>query len=135
MSKPWTDMSPRERDALVAEKVMNLPLHRATITGFNTSVENVEWHEPRGAKPYTTDIAAAWEVVEKMPISFTLMRDSFSWIVTVRKSPSSLDDVKEVIANPIEVRAETAPEAICLAALKAVGYSDTILPDDSESHR
>lgn len=119
----------RELDALVAEKVM----------GFNKVTEIVVDHEPphelyrapdgRGYYPnriplYSTSIADAWQVVEK------LAREGKHLAL---QAPGSLDmnecyrRFKQWTADftydiDSEGRADTAPLAICLAALKAVGY-------------
>ena len=102
----------RELDALVAEKVMGL------------------------AAPYSTDIAAAWLVVEHMHARLdpaaqgahqllTLMcvghyRDcwaaSFDFELT-----DDWHEADRIGAYPFAARAETAPLAICLAALRTVG--------------
>lgn len=56
-----------ELDALVAEKVMGL--ERVMTPGFGMEVGWRPIHSNLGASPlksYSTDISAAWEVVEKM---------------------------------------------------------------------
>lgn len=65
-----------------------------------------EWHYEQIVKPYSTDIAAAWEIVEKLPDSFTLDRYA-GWRATVGDS--------------VSVAAHSAPLAICLVAIKAIG--------------
>lgn len=88
----------RELDALIAEKVMGDPLQLKMALG------------PRH---YSTDIAAAWEVVEKLRTAkYELLICTFSgkWSVDVLHTGKSID-----VAN-----ADTAPHAICLAALNAV---------------
>lgn len=140
-------MTNREIDALVAEKVMGwkrmtyaeahpeTPAYkdRKEFTGHWHSNEwdellhefkNVAYAEdcddhycPEEAWSPSTDISAAWEVVEKMrnrDSVFTLWDD--------------LDDEYYYCAfnTPkyhFEVGAETMPKAICLAALKAVGVN------------
>lgn len=111
----------RELDALIAEKVMGL---------------HVEWRDGRPLwvgkdlpgtplvldgglfghtiPNYSTDIARAWEVVEKFN-DCRLHRDPKDrmWICAMN-SYSAHQPVGEAI---------TAPLAICLAALKAVGIT------------
>lgn len=106
----------RELDALVAEKVMGLDVNR-------TGPETMWFARPMGGnwddlKDYSTDIAAAWEVVEAVKARkidqgwFDLGFANGSWGATFRTG---------AYYEPIEhVRAPTAPHAICLAALKAV---------------
>jgi hypothetical protein len=138
-----------ELDALVAEKVMGwsqIPLTESkdenvrqfiSLKEFlseegwqiwrrpDTGREWVVWHENSPAR-FSTNIAAAWEVVEKMHESPThriclygkeggshSMVCSFSW------KDGGSDFGCQI--NLLEARASTAPHAICLAALKAVG--------------
>jgi hypothetical protein len=100
----------RELDALVAEKVMGLqPLRREVPPDPGAFLD---------LPHYSTDIAAAWEVVEKL----TGRRDKdigFALTVnpgTIGTSFSALDGTEHWHVN-----ASTAPLAICLAALKVVG--------------
>lgn len=88
----WGEMSPRERDVLVAEKVM----------GWTYLV-------PR----YTTDISVAWEVVEKWRLyEVHKVGDWYTvWFYGIHPNTSDY----------AEASAPTASEAICKAALKAVG--------------
>lgn len=95
----------RELDALVANKV----------TGFTpTSTTNCRYDYP----PYSTDIAAAWEVVEKMggevgsPGDGPYQRKD-KWAAFI-PCPGKDNGGKWGYGD-------TAPHAICLAALKAVG--------------
>lgn len=108
-------MTPREIDALVAEKVMG-----CDVVGLNPG--SVYWGKPECMKDehsehqdiafYSTDIAAAWEVVNKM-------RSAHNWdfelVVT--------DGGAHARFKGMHLFAETAPTAICLAALRAVGVA------------
>lgn len=78
--------------------------------------------------PYSTDIAAAWEVVEKLKMTVSAPTAPYAdgeyansseteWEVEVTKLGSS--DWSDIVS----ARALTAPHAICLAALKAVGHT------------
>jgi hypothetical protein len=125
----------RELDAMVAEKVMGLgePKHQLMPCGLESlpvaiyTCANCD-HETDSRKdvdgceyypPYSTDIAAAWEVVEKLgdkdfalerwpeiPVKFR--RPDWKYRATFDRSVNFSDGT-------------TAPHAICLAALKAVG--------------
>ena len=108
-----TNMS-RELDALVAEKVMGLPcLDIPPSDGRDC---------PRcGCPSYSIDIAAAWEVVEKMEacpyphgaeIGSAYVDGLDGYIVAFGRGGPEPIDVAEF--------AVTAPLAICRAALKAV---------------
>lgn len=112
-------MTNREIDALVAEKVMGWqkePMHLADDEGNSL----VRWFGPNrqlhlGLLPeFSTDIAVAWLVVEKMrDHCFTLTRERIC-------SDRPIDGYYAVIGATGQW-AETAPRAICLAVLKAKG--------------
>lgn len=105
----------RDLDALVAEKVMGwkyYPASAGTMQPINPpywinpdrqSLDAIEDWPPS----YSTDIDAAWEVVEKLAGTFRLEYEKYSdW------------DCELGLGS---AHAKTAPLAICLAALKAVG--------------
>jgi len=111
----------RELDALVAEKVMG-----AKITfGIDYSRQNIKLFDGCGKPPtYSTTIHAAWKVVEKLRhrnFSFTSHND-----VGMSGSASTPGKgwmaVFHIEGGPMDYTyADTAPLAICKAALKAVG--------------
>lgn len=108
----------RELDALIAEKVMGLQVD--ALGYVVTQRGKVEGELPF----YSTDIAAAWEVVERTGLQIEIQspgapcngdeyeNDSDNWRVECRLKSSDRSSFAE---------ATTAPLAICLAALKAVG--------------
>lgn len=105
----------RELDAKVAEKVMGwwaimLPADDRMVA---SGIPPKEGHEREGVPHYSTSIEAAWEVVEKMHQEwwFTLVQGPDGWLADFYNDM----DVRH------RAKAKTAPEAICLAALKAVG--------------
>jgi len=116
------DLKPgRELDALIAEKVMGIPV---------TKEQGDYWPPPDPGKnfstqpipDYSTDISAAWEVVEHMRTkhwrdAFTLfspeIENATEWRAFFAKKFVSVDDSKFESG-------ESAPHAICLAALKSV---------------
>ena len=85
----------RDLDYLIAEQVM----------GINIFILHTMNDIPR----YSTDIAAAWEIVEKLRLAILPMSNG-QWA-------AALNDDKEFVPGFI---ADTAQYAICLAALKAV---------------
>ena len=94
-----------ELDALIAEKVMGWKLSRYfwdTGTG-KIAIERT----PK----YSTSIQAAWDVVEKLEGELHFKRKDDKWSVFLMGA--------EVWAGSTQ---DTLPHAICLAALKAVGY-------------
>ena len=65
---------------------------------------------------YSTDIAAAWEVVEELDLSMYPLACTVGWRFEFDRNEGA--------------EAETAPLAICLAALKAKGINVTLgLPE------
>jgi hypothetical protein len=144
-------MTPRQVDALIAEKVMGREI--CTCNHEILRVKHYEEQEQRAyrevstvrfdyfpynshrecntcrrlfieAVNYSTNIAAAWEVVEKL---------RGLYLAGPHHRPDSLKPLwRASFTGPDHEtfsRAESAAEAICLAALKAVGHA---LPDDSE---
>lgn len=99
----------RELDALIEERVMGLP--GAHIGGWDDPRELPDGRVLPGLnpRPFSSDIAAAWEVVERMESQgyrFCI------WTHAVECWPAD---------GSSPARAEgQAPLAICLAALKAV---------------
>lgn len=103
--------SGRELDALVAVKVMGMVF---------LDPENPPIHIPGVIPRYSTDIAAAWEVVEKIKATssrgYVLDFIRGEWTVGSR----SCGDAGEPELYDSEAgTAEEAPLAICRAALKA----------------
>lgn len=105
----------RELDLLVAERVLG---------------DMVARHTAMGPRPYSTDIAAAWEVVEKLREMVASVRAG-SLVITPYAYPQVSGDEWCVMHNydgydgrhdaRWRVSAKTAPHAICLAALQALG--------------
>ena len=116
----------RELDALVAEKVMecqviwreqNLPF-AAPKEPHCGCPERIHETPFRGLSAYSTSIAAAWQVWEHLAQREgwfanvqTCCRPEHQWCAIVADGEGHL----------WEGQADTAPLAICLAALKAVG--------------
>lgn len=138
----------RELDALIAEKVMGGRWDRGALYS-HVYVEPTGWllaqrdrerfgddelHVYEGALPYySTEIAAAWRIVEEIS-GFDTGRDKPWWSMAtfyaqrgqigcrVYACPpgSSIFDADDVIAEAI---GDTAPHAICRAALQAVDFA------------
>jgi hypothetical protein len=122
----------RELDVLIAEKVMGLvPCKAECHTRERSPLPGPCHAQPDSpdqggeTKEYSTDIAAAWTVVEKLregKYEFTLFNDSDKtgeiWRVYFGPTDSLLED-----ALLPAVDADTAPLAICRAALCAVGVA------------
>lgn len=114
----WADLSARERDALVAERVEGLDV---TVKEHAGGVK-VAWVSRTGEVEvmlpcYTKAITAAWHVVEGMQ-----ERDLCPLINGYAGGPWTVEFWPEVGLDALGVaEAATAPEAICIAALRAVG--------------
>lgn len=106
----------RELDALIAEKVMGLTRLNCHSGDCFYRIDIVEGKEKefKGlAKPYSTDIAAAWEVVEAALLPRVI---SISWC-DGWEITEYLPDTKE---NVLLAHGEQFAATICLAALAAV---------------
>lgn len=115
----------REFDALVAEKVMGLKrevrlrgeantvtAYKSLVDGLHTRDEVLRYGSPL---PYSTDIAAAWQVVEAMRPEYGFWIDGDDgYIVEFQHGMPGMTDYRHGRAF-----APTAPEAICKAALLA----------------
>lgn len=122
----------RELDALVAEKVMGLLIGpRSSFTDGGDLRESIigDFYYSTGllhilkVPAYSTDIATAWEVVGK------LTAGSRFWFSVNRYPKLGLnpdgppyEQHYRTNFGAYEGSADTAPHAICLAALKTVGY-------------
>lgn len=112
----------RELDALIAEKVMGLepwPEQRFNERAFKAPIVPFgQEPKPCSCPNYSTDIAAAWQVVGRLDGQWTLDgHEGIGWTAKFYSSTGGLD----AVVVRVESRAPTAPHAICLAALKAVG--------------
>lgn len=115
-----------ELDALVAEKVMGWR-YKETVYSGGAVLSPAQWIKPNGwpvdiVPHYSTDISAAWEVVEKMSkthfseMAMTELEDgTWGWMARFIRVLNEPYTVKGYRAT-----AKTAPEAICKAALLAV---------------
>jgi len=117
----------RELDLLIAEKVMKVLICKGDFDGCGENIGYEGWYrfkegpicvECDGTEllNYSTDIAAAWEVLEKL-------RDLRPRIIITHNFENpwscSMGNGRDVFIR--ESSTESAPHAICLAALKAVG--------------
>jgi hypothetical protein len=101
----------RELDALVAERVMGWVQEEPQPHPVNSFAIYFG-----GPPPYSTDIAAAWQVVERMrEQEYSIALDSDTWL----KHPYAVHFIGGN-SGCVSCTADTAPLAICRAALKAV---------------
>lgn len=130
---PVEELSGRELDAAVHIEVMGWDAGDVDVEGMygTTFNHDVDGRSFQVVPPYSTDIAAAWEVVERLASDglyislcdnrhgcYRLNGDSVSgfWVEIVRHDAA--DDYPTEHVRGLQ--APTAPEAICRAALKAV---------------
>jgi hypothetical protein len=114
-----------ELDALIAEKVMGGTLIRCSLHGAKDGPPNcrqVHWPGGRVGHPpeYSTDIAAAWTVVERLA---SLNEDQFVRVAALRHGKwSAIVATEHASSETILGRsaADSAPLAICRAALLAL---------------
>ena len=132
----------REIDVLVAEKVMGIDLGAMFCTdgnepqpclygieykdgecltidefGDKKRCEHLKSTRELGVLPYSTDIAAAWEVFTKYGYQGYVKYTGPDWVCSI------CIDTESGIGKWYHAKAETAPLAICSAALAAKGVS------------
>lgn len=114
----------RELDVLIAQKVFGFKTYKSSnpfdYSGEDKNIYNMSQLDEIGhveeTKQYSTDIAAAWEVVHIVGTrkqSFTLY-GYFSEGFVCNFSSRDEDE------SAVYAEGETAPHAICLAALESV---------------
>jgi hypothetical protein len=120
----------RNLDALIAEKVFSYRrfqrhwqqgAHRGLTEGWLTK-DDIKLAGP--LPNYSTDIAAAWEVVEKLSTKYFMIETRVfnnqpyqsQCLILKTGKPMPEDDLSDWIVET----GDTLPHAICLAALKAV---------------
>lgn len=113
----------RDLDKLIAERIMGYrfcTLHPWAEDKFDGYIRCDECGDYAPYwKPYSTDIAAAWKVVDSISIEWgiSLTGVGMVWRCLFGKRTDIGDGHK------VEAEADTAPLAICLAALKAISTS------------
>ena len=114
-------MTNRELDQLVAEKVMGWKPYRNP----DLKQDYFRWENAFGAicsdadlPTYTTSIVAAWKIVEKMNQERWVMRLE-TWD-TEAGCEFSRAETDQIVSHRTSC-VDTAPMAICIAALKAKG--------------
>jgi ABA sandwich protein len=121
----------RKIDCAIAEKVMGLkdirmeeswPSQECLVYGFHP-------HRKCGipVPEYSTNIAAAWEVVEKMKETYSVCIEKGKdvpawsvWLIPEHKRGDGFHYIEDILEKFGDSSC-SLPHAICLAALKAVG--------------
>lgn len=116
----------REIDCLIAEKIMGWKVIEGSYINSVYIVGDDDYKEI-GSCNFSTDISAAWEVVEKMKELHYDTAELYrftdnKWLVKFVCSygPCPYHNNPENTWHGSSVTAQTAPEAICKAALLAV---------------
>lgn len=114
----------REMDALVAEKVMGWKRFAVCDKLHPPYMEETRHTFAHGFPDYSTDITAAWEVAEKMRVA-VMPIDGGGWAAKDISIDATHGTELYIIPGSDEecygwTKADTAPLAICRAALKAV---------------
>ena len=107
----------REMDALIEENIFNRTLCANDVASYiktPNGYEDLRWH-----KNYSTNISAAWEVAEHLREELGTCK---FFIVVDPKKGNNIRAIFDPILDDehFEASAETAPLAICRAALLAV---------------
>lgn len=113
-----------ELDLLIARQVFNLKKVDHAVTCRNCA----EADEIYAVMPYSTDIAAAWEVVAKVALPFDLCNTLMQAGETKNgQIPVRIEWCARFLVHDryVDSISETAPLAICRAALKAVAKCPT----------
>lgn len=148
----WAEMSPEQRDELVHEKVMGRPLtcnepivarevglarkfyllncpvcghlgHSDEVPATNVHRNNEE------APAYTTSIDAAWQLVERFGSA-----ELKKWPNVRRYEDKPYSCSIATRGKTFSEWSATPQEAICLAALKAVGWDEPAAEQSARDH-
>lgn len=107
----------RELDALVADRVMELIVWEEQVATRCKPMVPPILIDPQSLPHYSTDIAAAWLVMNKMALN--------EWDVDIWSNGDAdriewVCDIDMSLSKYIRVANSSAPLAICLAALETV---------------
>ena len=110
----WKALQPRERDALVAEKVFERTIDRSMTFGQLLMFRDGSNALTEVIPHYTTD--DVWSVVDHLRLK--------RFDIHVASAPFQYDALimdRRMGGKDFEASAQSAPEAICIAALKCCG--------------
>jgi len=125
----WDKMTPRQRDALVAWKVMELSFdYSAMWLEDKLEVEYIEETINPQVPHYTTSMDAAWKLVSHCGIRaivlehiFCKTTDIYGDDVLLWQCRFEYGGTSDKAGKPVSSTALTPPEAICKATLRAMG--------------
>jgi hypothetical protein len=139
MTEPihWQELTPQQRDELIHEKVMNLPIetglcqHRFGSFAVTCPVCQSTWTENeterphqhgKGVPPYTQSRDAAWAVLLSTP--FTSRSGRYSSLAAFVHELFDIDMETPHDIDPfwaLGIVSGWTPEIICIAALRVCG--------------
>ncbi len=109
----WSELTTPERDKLIAAEIFRAVRHESLRWNWQIGNRRMKW-----LPSYSTDISAAWEVIDKMSSCYWDMM-----LETGSKDP--LSQVTFYRTNDIKSQYHAVSlvvsEAICKAALRAIG--------------
>jgi len=120
----------RKLDALVERCIFGLEerphkYREGTTEWYNPKLIGYKSFVKHAPSPYRTNMEPAWRVVEKLQEMNRILMLSYHPIDKRWCADFELwDDGGEYLGQLRYAHASTAPEAICLAALRAVGVSE-----------
>ena len=117
-------MAGRELDALVAERVMGWKRPTREFQPWDKTGEGMVLCTPHELPRFSEDIAAAWQVVERLHSEGWMLRlwlTDYGWHASFLHSSIREDDDSRLVEVSAGAQNDTAPLAICLVALMAVG--------------
>jgi hypothetical protein len=109
----WQTLTSKQRDALVAEKVMGRKIYKEDTWGRWLLCREDQPGLTEPIPPYTTSLDAAWLAVKRFTVGVELWYIPGS-TTTCRISGTVSEPTYGIAGNPAE--------ATCIAALEAMGY-------------
>ncbi|HET9240956.1 MAG TPA: hypothetical protein VFO10_27065 [Oligoflexus sp.] len=125
--------SSREIDIFMASEILG---HGVFHEKTGAIREQLPTGQTRPLRSYSEDIAAAWEIVEKLGITLLPVENGWFALVGDKQGWSSPADFIRYLQKADFVHSgaalgEKAPMTICIAAMKAHEHRNEGLPDDS----
>jgi hypothetical protein len=125
--------SQREVDMFMASNILGHQVYHEKTGAIR---EQLPSGQSRPLRAYSEDIAAAWEIVEKLGITLLPVENGWFALVGDKQGWSSPADFirylqKADFVNSGAAIGEKAPMTICMAAMKAHEHRAADRPDDS----
>jgi hypothetical protein len=125
--------SSREIDMFMAREILGHDVHHEKTGAIR---EQLPTGQSRPLRSYSEDIAAAWEIVEKLGITLLPVENGWFALVGDKQGWSSPADFIRYLQKADFVHSgaalgEKAPMTICTAAMKAHEHRKANGPDDS----